>query len=128
MNGGCVMAVWVASPVSQVASVQLTRWRVHETVRGDRHFAEHNVMPGTGRVSTAIVSYDPQVRRGRTASGRVYELVGAPAAAADPDAEYVWAAWCVLNRIVGYRDVTDEYEVGKPSSPPLHGLQAGSAP
>ena len=119
------MAVWVASPVAEVANVQLARWRVYETSHGDRHFAGRNVRRGTGRVSTAIVAFDAATRCGRTESGRVYALIGDPADVANPDAEYVWATWRALNRVAGWRDVTGEYAVG-PSSIDLGSTSPGS--
>lgn len=103
----------MASPVAEVSSVQLARWRVYETSDGHRHFAGHNVRRGTGRASTAIVAYDRAGRRGSTESGRIYELIGDPAVAADPDAEYVWSVWRALNGVIEYRDVTDEYLGGQ---------------
>ena len=104
------MAVWVASPGLAVPVVRLTRWRVYEAVdTRARHFAGHNLAKATGRVSSAIAEYDAATHRGRTESGRVYELIGAPALEPDADAEYVWRAWCALNWVSAYVDVTHEY-------------------
>ena len=113
---GCVMAVWVASPVAAVPVVRLGRWRVYEAAdTGHHHFAGRNLDKNTGRVSTAIREYDAAKRQGLTESGRVYELTGAPAAESDADAEYVWQAWCALNRVSSYVDVTHQY-AGIPST------------
>lgn len=101
------MTVWVASPVAEVASVQLVRWRVYETSAGDRHFAGRNVQRGTGRVSTAIVAFDAATQCGRTESGRVYELVGRPGR--DTDGDYVWGRWLKINGNPTWRDVSEEY-------------------
>lgn len=107
---GCVMTVWVASPVAATPVVRLGRWRVYEAADArTRHFAGHNLDRDTGRVSSAITAYDAATHRGRTESGRVYELIGAPALQADVDAAYVWRAWCALNRVSAYVDVTHEY-------------------
>ena len=104
------MTVWVASPVATVPVVRLGRWRVYEAAdTGHRHFAGCNLDRGTGRVSTAITAYEATTHRGCTQSGRVYELTGAPALDSDADAEYVWQAWCALNHVNAYVDVTDEY-------------------
>ena len=109
------MTVWVASPVAEVPVVRLERWRVYEVAgAGSRHFAGHNLTKDTGRVSSTICEYDMVRRQGRTGSGRVYELVGAPALEVDADAEYVWRAWCSLNGVRAYVEVTDEYVLNAP--------------
>ena len=111
------MAVWEARPVADVPVVRLARWRVYEVADArSRHFTGHNIDRDTGRVSTAITAYDATTHRGCTQSGRVYELIGAPALDPDADAEYVWQAWCALNRVSAYVDVTREYAATPPSA------------
>ena len=111
------MEVRDALPVEQVPTVRLARWRVYETVdSGHRHFAGHNLDLGIHRVSSAITAYDPVLRRGRTESGRVYELLGEPAPEPDADAERAWQVWCALNGVPAAVDVTHEYVVAPPKT------------
>lgn len=112
------MAVWGASSVAEVPVVRLGRWRVYEACDTKaRHFAGHNLDRDTGRVSCAITAFEPALRRGRTESGRIYELVGEPSPEPDADAQYVWTVWCALNRLDAYVDVTREYALVPPSKP-----------
>lgn len=60
-------------------------------MQGGYHLVGWNLTDREGRVSTAIQTYDPETHRGRTASGRVYELVGPPGG--DPDGECVLGQW-----------------------------------
>lgn len=83
-------SVWAAAPVEEEPEVRLSKWQVY-AVGGGRHFVGYNTTLGEGRVSSVIQSFDRQTRRGVTASGRVYELVGPPGH--DPDAEWVFRTW-----------------------------------
>ena len=99
-----MMAIWKATSVMQTPQLKLVRWRVYEGEDGARHFVGYNITEGEGRVSSAVTSFDPATRRGVTASGRVYALVGP--AGYDADAEYVWRGWLTVN-VGAYHDVTD---------------------
>jgi hypothetical protein len=83
-------SVWAVAPVEEEPELQLARWRVYAVGHG-RHFVGYNVTHREGRVSTAITSFDPETRRGVTASGRVYELIGAPGY--DSHGDYVFGIW-----------------------------------
>ncbi len=102
------MSIWAARPVADVPAVTLQHWRVIKTDAGDMHFVGFRPERGTARVSSAIVEFDVRARVGVTRSGRRYLLDGAPGADADGDGEYVWSAWCQLNRVAGYHDVTND--------------------
>lgn len=91
------MSVWVAAPVNQVPGIVLRNWSIRQLPNGDRHFVGYNDLGREGRVSTKIVEFDVQRMRGKTRSGRVYELYGRPGF--NGDAEYVWGAWCQINRV-----------------------------
>ncbi|TDY21939.1 hypothetical protein B0G81_2177 [Paraburkholderia sp. BL6665CI2N2] len=86
--------------------VVLERWSIRETDTGTRHFVGFNIVNREGRVSTPILTFDPDSRTGTTESGSTYTLVGR--AGRDSDGEYVWGhaarAWKVKN----WRDVTPE--------------------
>lgn len=100
------MAYWRCMPVSIEPEITLVEWRIMETERGQRHFVgsrdDHH---SSGRVSSAIVTFDFERRVGITVSGRVYRLDGPPGRSSDAD--YVWSNWRVRNRVSGYADVTD---------------------
>lgn len=102
------MPIWETTPVDEVPEIRLTAWRIYETERGERHFIGWNLTEREGRVSSAIEIYDPTTQRGRTRSGRIYQLVGSSAYSAD--AMYVWRRWCVINEVQQARDVTGELE------------------
>jgi hypothetical protein len=86
------MPVWLTAPIDREPQIRLASWSVRELPRGDRHFVGWNIRGVEGRVSSRIVSFDPETRRGVTNSGRVYELVGD--GGANLDADYVWHVWC----------------------------------
>jgi hypothetical protein len=84
----------------------LVRWSIVETDGGQRHFvgARHDGLGG--RVSSAVVEFNPAARTGVTRSGREYLLVGAPGF--DLDAAYVFEAWMKINEVESVRNVTAE--------------------
>jgi hypothetical protein len=98
------MFIWKPESVEVAPEVSLRNWRIIETTEGTRHFVGRNIHDDAGRVSSEIVEFDPVSRRGRTRSGRIYELVGQ--SGYDPDAAYVWQWWCTHNSVVGYTDVS----------------------
>lgn len=101
------MTIWRTTPVSQTPVLSLARWSVMQTETGSRHFVGYNVTEGEGRVSSAIVVYDPATRQGHTSTGRIYQLVGEPGY--DSDASYTWNQWVAINRVTEQVDVTEEY-------------------
>jgi hypothetical protein len=105
------MAVWKVASVSGEPEVVLVRWRILETDRGTRHLVGAREDDFTGRVSTAITTFDPSGAMATTSSGRVYQLRGEPAYNAD--AEYVWQQWCAVNGIRNSRDVTQHLLAGE---------------
>jgi hypothetical protein len=98
------MAIWKVEDVDGEPEVVLVRWRILETDSGDRHLAGAREDDFTGRVSTAITTFDPARMMATTLSGRTYQLRGAPAY--NPDAQYVWEQWCVVNEVRMSSDVT----------------------
>lgn len=101
------MSIWRSRSVGEVPEVVLQAWRVLETGSGERHFVGFRPDRGTGRVSSAIAEIDMPNRIGITRSGRRYVLDGPPGAEVE-EGDYVWTAWCQVNRVASYRDVTDE--------------------
>jgi hypothetical protein len=97
-----LMSIWATTSVNSVPEIELRSWSVFEVASDEwenrtRHFVGYNVTECEGRVSSAIVQWDAATRRGVTASGRVYQLVGETGF--DWDAQYVWSRWKDLNRI-----------------------------
>jgi hypothetical protein len=102
--------VWATAPVDEQPELTLGCWSVRQLPNKERHFVGWCQENREGRVSSAIVEFDPQTKRGRTKSGRVYELSGRPGR--DGDAEYVWERWLRINSESAWTDVTAE--VAKP--------------
>lgn len=86
--------------------VVLTRWSLLRTDNGDVHAIGYSVFDRWGRVSSALVAFDPSTRVAKSASGRLYELDGEPGV--DGDALYVLPRWCAANGVSTYDDVTAE--------------------
>jgi hypothetical protein len=99
------MAIWRCAPVTAEPEITLVHWRIMETEYAERHFAGARLDDGTGRVSSAIVDFDPDGMVGVSLTGRVYKLHGPPGWGAQVD--YVWSAWRILNGVSSYADVTD---------------------
>ena len=99
-----------AASVSERPRITLERWAVYETERSEHHFVGYSLETRSGRVSSAIVSYDSKTQTGVTRSGRLYVLTGPPSI--DEDAEYVWACWSLLNGVLAAKDVSETYLKG----------------
>jgi hypothetical protein len=99
------MPTWRVAALSAEPEIRLIDWRIMETDRNERHFIGARLDDGSGRVSTAIVEFDPDGMIGVSQSGRVYRLVGPPGW--NENADYVWSAWRAVNRVACYADVTD---------------------
>ncbi|REG51052.1 hypothetical protein B0G80_7536 [Paraburkholderia sp. BL6669N2] len=105
------MPIWSLPPVSSEPCIRLLEWRIFEILPQDtRHFVGLNASDRTGRVSSAIETFDVEASRGTTQSGRVYMLVGESGYA--DEARYVWARWCDVNGVKAYVDVTDSLDLG----------------
>ena len=101
------MPFWSVASVEEEPEIGLRRWRVIETERGEHHFVGQSMASGAGRVSSAIVSFDPQSRTGRTRSGRRYTLIGQPGD--DPDGMHTWAIWALANNVKQQTNVSSQY-------------------
>jgi hypothetical protein len=100
------MPIWTIASVTTEPQVTLSRWRILETEEGTRHFVGADARDFTGRVSSAIVVFDPPALRGQTISGRIYQLIGEPSWSSDAD--YVWSLWCRVNNVPSHNDVTKQ--------------------
>ena len=101
------MPIWHVAAVSEQPEILLCRWSVFETERGERHFVGQNMEEGTGRVSSAIASYDAPSKTGSTRSGRRYVLHGGPGF--DEDGMHTWEVWKMVNNVTQATNVTAEY-------------------
>ena len=101
-------SVWTASLLTEVPEIELTSWQGMQLPHGARHFVGWNVTEREGRVSSKIVEFDATTRRGRTHSGRVYQLRGA--AGRDGDGVYTWGRWMQRNGAADCIDVSDEVQ------------------
>jgi hypothetical protein len=105
--------VWKLTPIAQRPSLTLRDWAVFEVLGSEKstrrtlHFVGYNVTEFEGRVSSHVCEFDATTRRGRTKSGRVYELLGRPGM--DADAEYTWNMWRAINEVTDVEDVTHAF-------------------
>lgn len=105
------MAIWRPIPTAVQPSLTLTKWSVREVpnIAGngvDRVLVGYCVENREGRTSRAIQSIDFKAMVCISESGRAYRLQGPPGD--DPDAEYVFLSWCVINQVTEAVNVTDE--------------------
>jgi hypothetical protein len=106
-----IMAVWNIAPVAAEPEISIVRWRVLEIAAGTRHFVGADERDLSGRVSSAIIAFDHENLRGKTLSGRVYQLVGNPGRS--DNADYVWERWCEINEVKSFSDVTAQFLAGE---------------
>jgi hypothetical protein len=91
------MPIWKTIPVDDQPELILDQWRVFELSDGTRHFNGYVEANREGRVSSPILEFDPATLRGRTRSGRVYQLAGNPGF--NRDADYVLGRWLTINHL-----------------------------
>jgi hypothetical protein len=117
-----ICGFWKTPSVPEQPEVLIERWRIIEVIEGpcagERHIVGYNRYDYEGRVSTAIVSYDPKTSKCVTKSGRVYLLIGK--AGYDPDGDYVWRALCRVNQVGAQVDVSGMYEGAALDGGPMH--------
>lgn len=101
-------SIWRPRSVEQEPQTRLLQWRVMKVKGTDIHFVGR--ADWEGRVCSAVQTYDPETKRGITASGRCYELLGP--SGYNGDAMYVWRRWMSINNLTDadVEDVTAEYE------------------
>lgn len=101
------MPIWRVAAVEERPQVTLAQWSVYETERGEHHFVGRCMDSDSGRVSSAIASFDMVTRVGTTRSGRRYVLLGGPGH--DPDGMHTWAVWKMINDVKSEKNVTPDY-------------------
>ena len=107
------------SSVAIEACVPISNWSIRQVIgiRANEETTDHlvgfNNNSYDGRVSSAIISFDPIRAICTTQSGRLYHLVGDPGYSSD--GEYVWNRWVDLNGVnkEEVKEVTDVYRKAK---------------
>ncbi|HZR34082.1 MAG TPA: hypothetical protein VFA75_01820 [Nevskia sp.] len=94
-------SLWRSAPVRDEPEVHLRDWDIRQDTAGRCYFVGTRADNGDGRVSTPIVEFDAEHRRGRTRSGRVYELLGP--SGRSRNGEYVWSLYKTANGITEAR-------------------------
>lgn len=108
-----VNQTWLGAPVLATPDVYLSEWSAFVCNWGDKpvapstHLVGYRSATGKSRTSSAVLSFDPETRRAITASGKVYELVGAPNP--QSDARFMRSQWFSVNGGAYLRDATDEF-------------------
>lgn len=97
------MSVHAVAPVEEQPRLTLEPWTVYETETGELHLVGHCLETGEGRVSSAIIRFDPKTMTAVTRSGRLYLLQGT--AGLDDDAVWVWQFWATVNGVKSATDV-----------------------
>jgi len=100
--------LWGAGSLASKPRFDLGGWSVVETDRGDHHLVGIDLDNGTGQVSSTIARFDAKAMRCETASGRIYVL-HETGGLSTSHAWYVWDAWCQVNDVKSWRDVTARY-------------------
>lgn len=112
-----------APPVEDEPDAVMTAWRVIKVLpSGERHLC--GWVGYEGRVSSPVLTFDPQSRIATTRSGRRYRLRGP--SGYDPDALWVWQAWSRANGVEFQEDVSMDYE-GKSSVRSEEDLDSGAS-
>lgn len=89
------MSVWKVAKIDREPQITLTDWAIKKTNDGNYFVGTRE--DGTGRVSTQIITFDEEAKKGVTKSGRVYELIGEPGYSSN--GEYVWGCYKEINEL-----------------------------
>jgi hypothetical protein len=101
-------------PVAEEPFATLINWRVFEVtwIAGStsRHFCGYNTVSGSVRLSTPIVTWDAEARKGVTQSGREYTLTE-PCSGVSFEVIIHFKRWASEQGVFNVSDVSEEYEV-----------------
>lgn len=100
--------IWVPVSVAAEPHTRLRKWRVFRvTANGETtvHFVGET--HDEGRVCSPVIEYDKDTKRGRTRSGRIYELQGL--CGYSPNGQYVFNYWLRQYKDPVVQDVTVDY-------------------
>ena len=93
-------------------AVEIVDWSIKEVIFGQNEERTYHLVgfireERSGRVSSAITTFDSDQRLIETSSGRFYRLCGE--SGVNPDANYVWGIWKKRNDVRLERDVSDRF-------------------
>lgn len=104
--------IWKAPSTDEQPLAVAERWTVMRATFANGDVSDHVVAylgdEHSGRVSSAIQSFDPDKHVAVTRSGRQYKLP-LDRHGFDPDGLYVWGAWATDNKVRTFKDVGAEY-------------------
>lgn len=100
------MPVYPLPSVTDMPTSTLVAWSVFETETAQRHLCGYSRREREGRVTSAVLAFDPATGSFTTSRGRVYRVEGQPGH--DLDAEYVRGRWLAINGSPAIADVTQE--------------------
>jgi hypothetical protein len=114
------MPVWSIPLVEAHPQATLSSWQAYEVQReavgrATRHLVGYVLEHREGRVTSEIVEVEAGRRLVRTASGRVYKVVGAPGS--EPDARYTWSRWLDIHKATVLAEVTGQLFEARAQSP-----------
>lgn len=99
-----------ADSVYIVPEVKLENWAIQE-IQSLEGLTYHFVgfIDGQGRISTPIAEWHTESKVGRTASGRLYELIGPPGDESHFELKALCGACAVRYGAISIRDVTKDF-------------------
>jgi len=109
--------LWGTGSLASKPTFHLGGWSIVQTDRGEEHLVGIDLDTGAGQVSSAIIRFDASTMRCQTASGRIYVL-HETTGLSTREAWYVWEAWCQVNDVKGWKDVTACYRQDAASTGP----------
>jgi len=112
MNDFNLTSIWPVDSVEVQPSIHISNWSIRAVIYNTSEMVTHHIVGYSedtyeGRVSSAIIDFDPASRIVSTQSGRKYILVGK--VGYDSDGEHVWRSWKYVNQANSEFDVTDKY-------------------
>jgi len=100
--------LWGTGSLVSKPTFHLGGWSIVQTDAGEEHLVGIDLDTGAGQVSSAVIRFDASAMRCQTASGRIYVL-HETSGLSTREAWYVWEAWCQVNGVESWTDVTDRY-------------------
>ena len=104
-------SIWRPASIKDEPETRLTQWQVYKVKnpKGDGWDVHFNGYAGyEGRVCSPVQEFDKKTMRGRTRSGRIYELVGS--SGFNRDAMHVWNRWLGMYGDPEHECITERYE------------------
>ena len=101
-------SIWKTASILQEPETKLIQWQVYRVTFPDEitiHFVGYTGYEG--RVCSAIQEFDMAAMKGRTRSGRIYELIGNTGM--NMDASYVWNHWLNINGNPSIENISDDF-------------------